>query len=258
MTPPKNKKGSSSESSNAPESLGRSLLNDKVVKILLGIGLLLVLCNIAIAFGLGATPNAWLFHINMHYWSVYTSVVLWAIAIWVITASIESLEDYMPTISIFVVACILLAVIFALRSSAHTDFTWYTLFFNLFIVATVCCVVRSLFLFYDYWYNDGTSIDTEETQWFLGMSGILVAVFSIVGMMSIIVLQVPTYEGSGSFASMSLYHIYRDGMFVFLRTGQGPTGIQVVAFLMFVVSIAFVYVAGMWTLVMLHKFREGE
>jgi len=152
-------------------------------KGLLGIGLFLLLVNV-VAF-VGIDVKTLLFYLNMRFWSVYVSVALWTVVIWLVAESLEFLEDYLPFVRIAAGGCVLLVIILALRSSVGAV-SGASLWFPAVVVITVCCAIRSLLMLYNYYYEGGDAIDMEEAQWFWGMSGFLAATLFIIGIMSII------------------------------------------------------------------------
>ena len=219
-------------------------------KVFLGIGLLLVLLNVGGIFLADVKLSTLLFYFNMRFWSVYVSVALWTIVIWLAAESTEFFEDYLPFIRIAVGGCVLLTIILALRSSAE-----YSIWFPVAIVITVCCTIRSLLMLRNYWHEGGDAIDMEETQWFWGISGFLATALIIIGLMSIIHIKVPIHPGSDVFYSTSLLTSCRNGLQLLLRNGDGSFAIRTLGFFVFTASIAFIYIVGKWMLICLYKMR---
>jgi hypothetical protein len=220
----------------------------------LGIGLLLVLFNVGGFLVAGVKPGTLLFYLNMRFWSVYASIALWTIVIWLVAESLEFLEDYLPFVRIAAGGCVLLVIILALRSSVGAV-SGASLWFPAVVVITVCCAIRSLFMLYNYWCEGGDAIDMEEAQWFWGMSGFLAATLIIMGMMSMIHLKEPMQPGSDVFLSESLYASCKNALEELLRNGSGPAAIRLLGFLIFVASATFAFVAGKWMLLFWYKMR---
>ena len=221
-------------------------------KGLLGIGLLLLLVNV-VAF-IGIDTKTLLFYLNMRFWSVYVSIALWTIVIWLMAESTESLEDYLPFVRIAAGGCVLLVIILALRSSVSAA-SGTSLWFPAVVVITVCCAIRSLLMLQNYWFEGGDAIDMEEAQWFWGMSGFLATTLIIIGMMSIIHLKEPIQPGADVFLSESLYTSCKNALDVLIRQGYGSAAIRLLGFLIFVASATFAYVAGKWMLIFWYKMR---
>jgi len=141
-------------------------------KRLLGIGLVLILINVAVFLGIDTRPNAWLCYLDMRYWSGYFSVALWVIALWFILESTDSAEGYLPAVRVAAVVGILLTLVFMVQSFfAITSSGGYTLWSNVVTIVATFCIVRSLFLLYNYRYGDEESINMEEAQWFWDCRG---------------------------------------------------------------------------------------
>jgi len=236
----------------------QDLFNGKGAFLFLGVGLLPIFFNVLVLVGIDTHPNVWLYYLDIRYWSANMSMVLWITAIWLILESMEGVEDYLPFIRVSSVIGISLAVFFALRSffSNPVDLIEHALWLNIALVIVVCCVVRSLFLLYDYRYNGKDSIDSEEAQWFWGLSGFGFAGLVIFAMMCVIPVKIPIHAGMDGFASESLFANLRDGFRNLLQTGRGTVVLRVFALLTFVASLAFVYVAGKWILIFLSRFRR--
>jgi len=252
-----NDKSSSADNDDTEETLWQQLFTGKGGVLLLGVGAFLILCNFAVFVGIDTRPNAWLCYLDMRYWSGYVSIALWIAAIWVASESTDIVEDYLPLIRISMVICILLVMIFALRSFFHVTHEEYSLWFDAVIVIAVCCAVRSVWLLYDYRYEGEASIDVEEAQWFWGWSGCLLIGLLILGVMHLIPVQTNVRIGADSFVTESLFLACYNGLLNLIRTGHGSFAIQAFGLLVFVASIAFVYVAGKWMLIFLSRIR-GE
>ena len=78
--------------------------------LLLGLGACFILCNIVVFFGMETRPNAWLFYFNMRFWSIYTSVLLWTVAIWLALETTNTVKHYLPLIRVAAAVCILLFI----------------------------------------------------------------------------------------------------------------------------------------------------
>ena len=254
-----NKDSSSVESGNDGGSLWKDLFDNKSGILLLGGGLFLILCNIIVFFGIDTRPNAWLFHVDMRYWSVYFSLFLWITALWLASESTDLVEDFLPFIRISAATCGLLVIIFALRSAfsiAGSDAHGHPFWLDVSIIVATLCVVRSLFLFYDYQYEGGESIDMEETQWFWGMSGFLFIGLLTLGIMYIIPVKSEIYAGMEGFVTESLLTSCLTGLQEMIQSGTGSMALRTFGLLIFVATIAFVYVAGKWALIFLSKIKE--
>lgn len=253
-----NQKGPSVENTNDRGSLWQDFFGDKGGIPLLGIGLFLTLINVVVLFGLDVRPSTWLFYLDMRFWTIHVSIFLWAIAIWLVAESTENVENYLPIIRVATVICILLVFVFGLqtiRPSSQGNQLW----FHTIVVATVFCAVRSLLLLYGYWYGEEDALDQEESRWFWGLSGFLFAVLIITGLMCIIYVKVPVHPGMDSLDSdsISLFVSCKNGLQTLIRSGSGSLAIRAFGFLIFVISIAFVYVAGKWALIFLLRMK-GE
>lgn len=241
-------------------SLWQDLLGDRSMALLLGIGLFFILVNFVVFFAIDTRPNTWLFCLNVRFWSGYTSIILWTVAIWLALESIESMEDYLPAFRVATAICILLTIIFALRSYWDAPSPkGYSLWISLVVmIVAVSCAVRSLFLLYDYRYAGKEYIDLEEATWFWGLSGFLFAILIILWMMHVIPVKIPSHPDEiGGVAHESLLVHCHNGLRELLRHGQGPFVLQALGFSIFTVSVAFVYVAGKWLLIFLSRMK-GE
>jgi hypothetical protein len=261
-TPPTDTRPSSADAddTDAHESLWGELFGTKIGLLLLGGGLLLILINVVVFFGTNVSPKAWLFYLDIRYWSLSLplSIVLWTMVIGLVSEATDLVEDYRPTIRMVTAISVLLALVFALLSffsdpSSPNPSLWL----GVVLMVAVCCAVRSLFLFYDYRYEGGESIDLEEAQWFWGLSGILFGGFMIFGLMCLIPIKEPALPGMDEAASISLFQSFRDGLPALLQRGQGSFVLILFCFIVFLVSAAFVYVAGRWLLIFLSRMR-GE
>ena len=252
------KKSSSVANADSHETLLGGLFGTKTDILLLGAGAFLLFINIVVFFGIGSN---WLFYLNMRHWgvSIHLSVALWAIVLWLAAESTDAFEDYLPTIRMLTAIGVLLAIAFALQgffSASSPTPTKNSFWHSAFVVVAVFCAVRSLFLLYGYWYEEGENIEMEETQWFWGMSGFLVGTLIILGLMSVIYVKAPGAPGA-DIRYEQLYESTRNALQVLIRQGHGSFVLRALAFLIFTGSIAFVYVAGKWTLILLARIR-GE
>jgi hypothetical protein len=243
-----NKKSSSAER--------KGLLNTRTDALLLGGGLLFLLVNVVVIFGIDTSPRAWLFYANMRYWSVCFSAVLWITALWIASESIDSAEDYLPLIRTFAGTGILLVIIFALRSSmgaASPVATQYLHWLDLFLVVAVCNLFRSLFLLYDYFYekNDG---GWEEAQWCWGTSGFIVIALAVFGCMCMISIKTQI-NPQAHVITESLFVAFRYGLQDMIQTGNASMGLRMFVLLLVIAAIAFVYVTGRWLLIVYLKLR---
>jgi len=217
---------------------------------------LLLICMMVV-IGINTRPNAWLFYLDMRYWSIYVSIALWITAVWVLLESTDIVEDFLPFIRILMTTCILLVIVLTLRDSlmvsgsAHRD---YAFWFYISIIITACCLTRSLFLFYAYRYGED-DIDLEEAQWFWGITGCILVGLAVWGLMCIIPVNIQVY---GTVYTESLFKSYSNGLQELLRTGTGGSlALRMFTLLLLVLSIAFAYVAGRWLLIIYLKIR-GE
>jgi len=259
-TPPTDKRQSSADNTDTHESLWGDLLGTKTGVFLLGGGLFLILINVMVFSGVNTSPKAWLFYLDIRYWSISPplSVVLWTMVLWLASEATDFVEDYRPTIRMIAAISVLLAIVFALHNSLSApNSTKSSLWLGAVLIIAVCCAVRSLFLFYDYRYEGGESIDLEETQWFWGLSGFLLGGLIILGLMRIIHIKEPTLPGMDEAASISLFQSFRDGLPALIQHGQGSFLLILSCLIVFIVSAAFVYVAGKWLLIFLSNIR-GE
>ena len=245
----KNEKVPSTENGTR-ETLWEGLFNSRVNVLLLIIGLLFILYNIVIIFGVNTRPNTWLFYLDMRYWSVSTAIILWIVTIWVASESTDITENYLPFIRSAVLIYITFAIIFALLSYFDT-----TSYFIGFVIAAiiVACAVRSLSLLYIYRYGKDESIDLEEAKWFWGLSGLIFATLVMFGVMSIIPVKIQIHASSSEYGSMSLFTYCSEGLIDLIWKGQGPLGLRIFGIILVTAVIAFVYVAGKWMSIILLK-----
>jgi len=257
---PKKEKSDSTENARAGETLWGGLFSSRTNALLLGGGLFFLLFNVVVFLGVDFRPSTWLYSFDMRYWSVYFSLLLWIAALWLISESTDIVEDYLPLIRISMTIGILIVLVFAIRSAfatASLEPKEYSIWFNVSVVIVVCCVVRSLFLLYDYHYEGGENIDMEEATWFWGLSGFLFALLFVLGFMYLIPVKTQLYAGMDASVTESLFTNCFRGLQEMLRTGNGTFAIQIFGVFILVVSVAFVYVAGQWALIFLSKMR-GE
>ena len=228
-------------------------------KWLLGIGLLLILINVAVFFGIDTRPSTWLFYLNMRFWSVHLSLALWTVAIWLVLEATDTVESYLPAIRIAAVICILLIVIAALWNFLgfpvlNISLQGRSLWFDAILGIAACCATRSIWLLSVYQYR-ADSIDLEEAKWFWILSGFILAALAIFGIMHVVPVKIPIHAGVDRFASVSLFTYCRNGLHELLRSGQGSFAIYVFSFLLFTTPICFVYVTGKWIFAFLSKIR---
>ena len=237
----------------------QGLFGSRTDILLLGAGAFFLLINIVVFLGIDTKPNAWLYYLDIRHWgiSIPLSATLWAIVLWLAAESTDTFEDYLPTIRMFTAIGVMLAIAFILQNSFSTQSSSKNAFwYSLFIIAAICCAVRSLFLLYNYWYEGGENIDMEEAQWFWGLSGFLFGTLLIIGLASIIYIKIPI-GGAGDFRYMPLLTHCRNALEILLRNGSGSFAIRTLGFLIFTLSIAFIYVAGKWALIFVARIR-GE
>jgi hypothetical protein len=229
-------------------------------KWLLGLGLLLILINIVAFFGINISPNTLLFYFNMRYWSVYTSVIIWLTVIWLASESTDFMEDYLSFVRVSTAIGTLLILFFMAQDSfkvVGASPSEYRLLTNIVIVLSICLIVRSLFLFYDYRYNGEASIDTEEAKWFWGLSCFFLATVIIIGIMSIIPVSVPMHKGVGESTTVPLLTSCQHGLRELIRGGEGSMALRVFGCLVIAALVAFAYVLGKWLFVFLARMK-GE
>jgi hypothetical protein len=244
-------------SNDSHETFFDGFINDKWTKIILGIGLIFLVVNIVVSLLINIKLSTILFALNLQYWSTHSTLFLWIAAIWIASESTEAVEDYLPLVRMVMMVAILTIISFAIWGfiiAASPSDIEYSLWQNIIIVATVCCAARSLFLFYDYRYDGADYIDVEEAQWFWGMSGFLFTALSLAGLAHIITVQ-KQYSNDPT-ATESLFASCLEGLRDLIQQGHGSTGIRTLGFLILVTSIAFIYVAGKWTLIFLSRFRR--
>jgi len=253
---PKNVKSPSTENADIHETWWEGLFKTRAGVLWLAGVLFLLLINIMVLFGMDTRPNVWLFPFNMSYWSGYFSVILWITAIWVISESIVVTENYRPLIRILAATSALLVMVFVLQYSFNTatPSTGGQMFwFNVVAIAAACCLVRSLFLLYEYRYGED-EIDLEEAQWFWGISGFIFVGIVVLGLLYIIPVTVQVRD---NFHTVSLLKVCGEGLQELIRRGTGTLVLRGFAFLLLVSSIAFAYVIGRWLLIIYLKIR-GE
>ena len=247
-------------SNNTNESFWQDMLNDKKILLLLGVGLLLLLWNVLTVLGLDTRPNAWLFPLNMSYWSDYFSAFLWMTALWTLSESLDITENYRPWIRGLAVIGALIVMFFVLRDSfsfmANPIFGGHSFWSNAIAIVVICCTTRSLLLLYQYRYGED-EINLEEAKWFWGASAFILAGLAVMGLMSIIPVKIQIHAGSDDFAVSTLLKVYSDGLQELIWQGTGSFVLRVFAFLLLVSSVAFVYLIGKWLLAVYLRIR-GE
>lgn len=224
---------------------------------MLGIGLFLILVNGVVFFDIDIRPKAWLYYLDMRYWSGYVSIALWIAAIWLIAELTDLVENYRSFVRVSMLICTVLAIVYALLGTFNTTREEYSLLFNCAAVIAVFCAIRSLFLFYEYRYGEEESIDLEEAQWFWGVSGLLLSCLIVLGAMCLVPVKTSVRIGADNFVTESLFLAYYNGLQNLIRTGQGSFMLQVFGVLIFMITITFIYVAGRWMLIFLSRMREN-
>jgi hypothetical protein len=242
------------------ESFWKGTFSNKIMNLLLGVGLPLILWNVAVVFRLDTRPNAWLYPLNMVYWSDYFSVILWIVAIWLIAESIDITEDFRPLIRKLVITSALLVMIFVWRDSFgfYINFAigGHSPWFYAVAIGAICCLIRCLLLLYGYLYGED-EIDLQEAQWFWAISGFFFVGLAVIGTMGIIPVKMQIHAGAEDVATSNLLKVCSDGLLELIRQGTGSFALRMFAFLLLVSSVAFVYLIGRWLLVIYLKIR-GE
>ena len=245
-----NKKSSSSE--------GKGLFNTRTDVLLLLGGAFFLLVNVFVIFGIDTRPNAWLFYLNMRYWSVSFCVILWIIALWLVSESIDITEDYLPQIRMLSGSGILLVIVFALLRSlggASSPIATHPLWLDVALLFVLCNVFRSLFLLYDYLYGENNRV-WEEAQWCWGVSGFIFVSLAVWGLMHVISVKVQVQPGGTTFTE-TLLTSFQNGVKDLIQTGGGSVGLRMFILLLVLSAIAFVYVTSRWLLIVYLKIR-GE
>jgi len=253
---PQNKKPPSTETADTSAPPRKGLLGSRIDVLLLGAGLFFLLINVAVFVGIDIRPNAWLFYLDMRYWHASVSIAVWVAALWIVLESTGILEYYLPFFRMLTATCILFAIIMAVQSSlmvVSPALREQPLWLGGIVLFVAYCITRSLFLLYDYRYGED-DMDLEEAQWFWGMSGIVFAVFVILGLMYIVPAkaQYVTME-----KTVSLFENYSDGFKELLRSGESSFVLRMFILPIIGTALAFVYVAGRWLLIIYLKIR-GE
>jgi len=243
-----NKKSSSSE--------GKGFFSTRTDALLLIGGAFFLLVNVIVFFGIDTRPNAWLFYLNMRYWSVSFCVILWIIALWLVSESLDIAEDYLPQIRMLAGSGILLIIVFELLRSiggTSSSSATHSLWLDAVLFVALCNVFRSLFLLYDYFYGENDRI-WEEAPWCWGVSGFIFVGLAVWGLMHVIPVQVQIQPG-GTVFTESLLVAFQNGVKDLIQTGSGSLGLRMLVLLLFVSAIAFVYVTGRWLLMVYLKLR---
>jgi len=210
-------------------------------------GALLLLLNVIFFIGIDLRPSAWLFCLDIRYWSIYFAAFLWVAAMWLISESIESLEDYLPTIRMIAVIAVLVTIILA-GITATADSLWLSVS----IIVVVSCIVRSLYLFRSYWRDGADFIDMEEAKWFWILSSFIFVTVGSIWLSLLISVNVLPDDPT---ETETLFVSCRNGLQILIQQGHGTTGIRVLGFSILAASATFVYVAGKWGLAVLSSFR---
>jgi len=247
---------SSIENTNTRETLWKGF-GDRTDVLLLGAGLFLLLINVVVIFCLDTNLDTLLFYLNMRYWSVYISIVLWMLTLWIAAESTDITEDYIPFIRITIIPSILLVIFFAMLNSTNAVRPGgYSFWFYVVSAVIVCCAVRSSYILYNYQHGEGNFVDLdEEVKWFLGLSGFIFAILFLVGVLYVIPVRIPRGE-TGDFFSIPLLTILRRNLEVLIRNGAGSFGLRILGFLIVTTAIAFVYTIGKWIHMLWIKWRE--
>ena len=208
--------------------------------------------NLVAFFGINIRLNTLLFYLDMRHWSFFTSVVFWVTAIWIVLEATRLADFCLPVVRMFAATCVLLAIIFVLNSYSITSHSpsGYSLCFQ---VVAACCIVRSLFLLYEYRYGED-EFDLEESQWFWGMSGFLFVSLVVVEILCFISVNTPLGD---TFRTESLFDIYGDSLQELIQYGTGSFATKMFTLLLAGTAIAFAYVTGRWLLIIYLKIR-GE
>ena len=247
-------------SNNTNESFWQDMLNDKKILLLLGVGLLVLLWNVLMVLGIDTRPNAWLFPLNISYWSDYFSALLWITALWTLSESLDITEDYRPWVRRLAVTGALLVMVWVWRDSliSYVNFAigGYSPWFYAVTIMAACCLIRSLLLLYQYRYGED-EIDLEEAKWFWGVSGFIFVGLAVMGLMNIIPVKILIHAGSDDFAASTLLKVYSDGLQELIWLGTGSFVLRMFAFLLLVSSVAFIYLIGRWFLAVYLRIR-GE
>ena len=249
---PKNERSPSVKNTDTHETLWEGLFSTRIDVLLLGVGLLFILCNIGITFFFNTRSNVWLFYLDIRNWSAYTSIALWVTAIWLVSEVTDIMENYRLFIRVLSAICILFIIIFVLWNSIRI--TSSVLWFGA-VAIVICCAVRSFFLLHHYQHEGEDAIDLEEAKWFWGLSGFLCIGLIIFGIMSIIPVKMQIHAGASDFVSMSLLRVCYDGLQDFIRHGRGSSAMLVFGCLFFIGSTIFVYVVGKWILIFWSRLR---
>jgi len=243
-----NKKSSSSE--------GKGFFSTRTDVLLLGGGLFFLLVNVIVIFGVDTRPNAWLFYLNMRYWSVSFCVILWITALWLLSETMSITEDYLPQIRIFAGSGILFVIVFALLRSlggVSSPSATHSPWLDIVLLFALCNVFRSLILLYDYFYGKNDRV-WEEALWCWGVSGFIFVGLAIWGLMHVISVKVQVQTGTTIIAE-TLLTAFQSGLKDLMQTGGGSLGLRMFVLLLFVSAIAFVYVIGRWLLIVYLKLR---
>ena len=218
------------------ETLWRKLFADKGVALLLCIGLVLLLVN-AVAVPLtNAKLSTVLFYLDIRYWSVYLSVALWIMAMWVVFESLEVIGHHISLIRTGAIIGVLVVMIVANPLIALA-------------VVTICCVARSFFLLHDYWYKEGKRINMEEAKWFWVMSIFLFTVSVFIGLAHVIPVRTQLHPETSTYMSVTLYQACYTGIQDMIRFGDATLWMRTLALLIVITPIAFVCLAIKWILV---------
>jgi len=245
---PQNKTTSSIENAESDSSRD-GFFGFKIDILSLGAGALFLLINLVV-FCVNIRLNSLFFYLNMRHWSVFTSVVVWVIALWTVLEVTGIAKFCLPFFRMLAATCILLAIIFALNSYSigNHSHSGYLLWFHIF---AACCIVRSLFLVYEYRYGEN-DIDVEEAQWFWGMSGFFLVSLIVTGILSFVPVTTPL---GNTFRTESLFEVYGDRLRELVQYGTGTFAMKMFTLLLAATTFAFVYVVGKWLLILYLKIR---
>jgi len=249
---PQNKQSPSTENTETPDTSREGLFGSRTDVLLLGGGLFFLLVNLVVFFGINIRLNTLFFYLDIRHWSVFASVVVWTTAIWIVLEASRIVAFCLPLFRILAATCVLLAIIFALNSysiASHSP-NGYSLWFQ---ALAACCIVRSLFLLYEYRYGED-DFDWEEAQWFWGMSGFLFVGLVVAGILCFIPVNTPLGD---TFRTESLLEIYGDRFQELFQYGTGSFSLKLFILLIAGTTLAFVYATGRWILIIYLKVRGG-
>jgi hypothetical protein len=219
----------------------------KAIPWLLCIGILI---NVWVLFATIRLAT-FLFYLNPRYWSVSTFVILWLIAIWLISEVLDLADNYHQIFRYVIgIACLFtVSTFFVSPNSSLTQVYAFS------ISAVAIAVIRSIALFYDYRHGQIEGTGLEEAKWFWSMTGFMAAACVIAGLMQVFTIRIEISPQRAVY--MSLWTYFRDELQQTFKSGDGAIVVRLCCFMAFLGFLAFLFTIYKWVVSFTAKIREG-